>query len=131
MHNLSHAIFESGSSLGSPYELSGEERRDLNRDITPSNWTVSLTPRSWAEEYNLMGINQSRPGVYPTTRSMQLGKIEYLDYREAFHELFAQWVVKKKVILNPRNPRAEKELETNFRNRIDYLVWKGAVVYNV
>jgi hypothetical protein len=142
VHNLSHAVFEKGVSLFSPHELTPAEREDLGKQTTPPGWQEALNPKSipgvsvemnpeyWSIRYNLMGLNPDKPAVYPTTRSQQTGKIVDQDWKEAFHELFAQWVVTGKVILNPRKPKVEKELEDNFRKRIDYLAKRGAVVYN-
>jgi hypothetical protein len=118
-HNLGHAVYELFQyNQGSPSEVSREERKSLQKE----------NPYVWEKTYNLMGRDPNRPAIYPTTKSQQRGKIT--EPGEAFYELFAQWVVNGHVVLDPRNFLLERELEVKFRNRIDYLAKKGAVVYN-
>lgn len=116
-HNLGHALFDMRFYYKgeSPYE----DLSDVEEDYDPI---------IWEEKHNLMGRDPDRPALYPTTRAQQLGKIE--GGGEAFHELFAQWIVKGQVILNPRNLRLEKELDSKFRYYVDKAASLGAVVYN-
>jgi hypothetical protein len=117
-HNLSHAIFEPlVHNEESPYELPDQLKPTSSYHV------------EWGRTHNLMGIDPTRPAIYPTTRSHKNKKIIHMG--EAFHELFAQWVVTGKVTLNPRKPALEEQLEHEFRGRIDYLANIGAVVYNV
>jgi hypothetical protein len=123
VHNLSHSIYEPRVfNEESPYELTElteEERFDLNKESYPERWERT---------HNLMGRDPNRPAIYPTTKSHTNRKITIEG--EGFHELFAQWVVKGQVTLNPRNPALEQKLESDFRSRVDYLANRGAVVYN-
>jgi hypothetical protein len=121
VHNLSHALFE-------PRHYYDESPYEVFKSNSLSVEGVRF-PERWEKQYNLMGKDPKRPALYPTTRSQQLGKIK--ERGEGFHELFTQWVVKGQVILNPRNPKLEKDLDYKFRTYIDDAAEEGAVVYNL
>jgi len=120
VHNILHAIDDLQThNPESPYE------RDRAEESARGDETIY----EGQIKHNIMGEDLESQGYYPTTRAYQQNKLT--DPGEGYPEIFAQWVVTGKVILDPRNLEVEKDLEQRFRTYIDYLAKKGSVIYNV